>query len=800
MLIEVVENIGKMKKIGLFLSLFLYVLFNSFGCDRTSVVVTSATFDGTEYTYTANVCLGISPNWGPTGGITLNADQNITGTSTPTITSNYNYCSVDLTFNGQGCASAAMGQAPAGGTVQSASVTASASTGGGDLSYNPSGSPGWLAPEDIRGDCADCNNPAQLCWTVVFTTDDPISTIQLEGGESGTECPDEFDNTIPTVVVCIPADLSSVVNGGATTTVCEGDPIDLNSNCTTCVTSGGGRTTYSWSGPNGYSSTSDNPGSFSATANSGGTYTLSGETAGCPTQTTSVTVNLNPLPTGALGTPALYDCNSVDVPISFTGAGDWTFTYQIDGVDQAPITTGTNPYILSVSTAGTITLNATAGVTNTTCAGAGSVSGSTDAFISAVNSYAGSDFMPDPTTDYTIDATATAGNPGNDTILTPVPISNGTDENVPDGGSGSTSISLSGITSNCPLDAANIPTDAICFNYLHTKANNELGGTVCIGGNCVTIGVGDLKKTGGGGSGTRYCLPYGDVLNLLDGQSCSSTITLTLTDNGGSSSSGTIKNFEVNLQDAAITPRPNPSYSWAAASGGADVSFLSSTTIEDPVFNAPGGTAAGCYELTITDGAGCTSLDQVCFSALVLELGLMQFDAEVTAQNTVKLNWEFDELLKDKSYFVERSMDGINYVNLSSAVMPNETGQFEYTDIDPLSKGYYRLREEDPTGFKDYSMVRFVSLDKHNELSILKIFPQPVSNNSSVHVSVQSGKVRQAVINVLDLNGRLIDSFKRDLNQGVTTLDLPFKNAKAGLYALEITTMDRKIVAKVNKN
>jgi gliding motility-associated-like protein len=46
----------------------------------------------------------------------------------------------------------------------------------------------------------------------------------------------------------------------------------------------------------------------------------------------------------------------VDIIINFTGNPPWEFIYAIDGVQQAPITTSTNPYILTTSQPGTYTL------------------------------------------------------------------------------------------------------------------------------------------------------------------------------------------------------------------------------------------------------------------------------------------------------------------------------------------------------------------------------------------------------------------------------------------------------------
>ena len=65
-----------MKKI-LTVILSLIFISDSFSCDKTSISITSVVNNGAYYTYTAQVCIGISPNWGETNSFCINADKNI---------------------------------------------------------------------------------------------------------------------------------------------------------------------------------------------------------------------------------------------------------------------------------------------------------------------------------------------------------------------------------------------------------------------------------------------------------------------------------------------------------------------------------------------------------------------------------------------------------------------------------------------------------------------------------------------------------------------------------------------------
>ncbi len=51
-------------------------------------------------------------------------------------------------------------------------------------------------------------------------------------------------------------------------------------------------------------------------------------------------------------TVAVCDGSSIDIPVTFTGTGPWTFTYTVDSLNPTTISTTDNPYILSTTQAG----------------------------------------------------------------------------------------------------------------------------------------------------------------------------------------------------------------------------------------------------------------------------------------------------------------------------------------------------------------------------------------------------------------------------------------------------------------
>jgi gliding motility-associated-like protein len=92
-----------------------------------------------------------------------------------------------------------------------------------------------------------------------------------------------------------------------------------------------------------------------------------------------IDIEVLPPPTATLSGSGLI-CSggggTVDLSVAFTGGdGPWTFVYQINGVNQAPITTSSNPYTLTVNQTANYTLSSVT-YPNSNCVGTVSGSGS----------------------------------------------------------------------------------------------------------------------------------------------------------------------------------------------------------------------------------------------------------------------------------------------------------------------------------------------------------------------------------------------------------------------------------------
>jgi len=184
---------------------------------------------------------------------------------------------------------------PAGFYFDNANITG---TNAGNNFGDP-GNCGWTFCWDLTVS-STCLNGASLNVNVNTTGD----------GESGSwaspGCVDDPSTVFAAVQLCCPL---TATNTGA---YCVGGTIQLNG-------TGGG--TYSWSGPNGFSSTLQNP-TLPATIAAAGVYTLEINNAGC-ISTTTTTVVVNPINTvgNASTNPTLCVNTAISPDITFTTVG-----------------------------------------------------------------------------------------------------------------------------------------------------------------------------------------------------------------------------------------------------------------------------------------------------------------------------------------------------------------------------------------------------------------------------------------------------------------------------------------------
>lgn len=211
-----------------------------------------------------------------------------------------------------------------------------------------------------RGACVNSYGPANFVTSIAgFPT-----TLQRSGMQS---CPtngaamsniwSEISYNIGRIwmyINCCAAPTATATNNGP---ICTGTPLNLSVAPVPAVPLAGNYT-YSWTGPNGFTSNLQNPSIANPTPAASGTYTCT-INSNCGAVTATTTVIVNPTPTAQISNVSgttIVDCNTPSISLVASGGNTYVWNNNM----------GTNAAI-GVSQAGTYTVTATsaAGCTNT---------------------------------------------------------------------------------------------------------------------------------------------------------------------------------------------------------------------------------------------------------------------------------------------------------------------------------------------------------------------------------------------------------------------------------------------------
>ncbi len=443
-----------------------------------------------------------------------------------------------------------------------------------------------------------------------------------------------------------PASCNCSVTAGNTGPVCPGNTVDLTA--TTVV----GATSYSWTGPNGYTSSQQNPTGVPVPSAPGSyTYNLTVIYSGQPcTSSTTVVVNDPLVDAGLDQTVCAGD------PVTLTGSLATTYAWDngvTDGVPFVPVASGI--YTVTGTTNGcTATDQVSVTVTPLPVVNAGNDvalcdgdavtltgSGGTLSWSNGVTN--GVSFVPVLTATYTLTGTANGCSATDDVIVTvnPLPIANaGADQAICNG----VSVTLTG-TGGTPSWTGGI-TDGLGFtpNVTTTYTLTVVDANQCVSTDDVTITVNytsvinagpdqtvcsGTAVTLAGSGGTAYTWDNG-VNDNVSFVPAVGTVTYTAIDNNPTGCSG--------QDQVTVTVNPLPIISAGndtlicfgfpiilAGQGG--VSYVWDNNAVNGISFAPPSTTT--YTVIGTDANGCQGTDQM--TVTVTPTPIVSFSPSVTS-------------------------------------------------------------------------------------------------------------------------------------------------------------------------
>jgi hypothetical protein len=130
----------------------------------------------------------------------------------------------------------------------------------------------------------------------------------------------------------------------------------------------------------------------------------------------------------------------------------------------------------------------------------------------------------------------------------------------------------------------------------------------------------------------------------------------------------------------------------------------------------------------------------------------------------------------------------------------NKTTHYVYADRDAFAATgqttlYYRIKQTDLDGHFMYSNILRVS---QNDISASRLLAEPNPFNSTLSLIYSAAETGDALVNIFDTRGVLLDEMHFTLEAGINKLDLSKLSAlEAGVYIASLTMDGRTVTVRI---
>jgi Secretion system C-terminal sorting domain/CARDB len=178
-------------------------------------------------------------------------------------------------------------------------------------------------------------------------------------------------------------------------------------------------------------------------------------------------------------------------------------------------------------------------------------------------------------------------------------------------------------------------------------------------------------------------------------------------------------------------------------------------------------------------------------------VSLLRFFAE-KGKLSNKLYWTTTQEINSKTFKIERSNNGVDFTSIGeikASSNSNSTVNYSFTDHAVFQgANFYRLQMLNTDNSFRYSNTVSVTNELQQELTI---YPSPSSGE--INIWFKSEKISPAVIQIYDMNGKLVFNKKLLANKGINSTVASISALAAGNYTVKIKTGSKIMMEQINK-
>lgn len=177
-----------------------------------------------------------------------------------------------------------------------------------------------------------------------------------------------------------------------------------------------------------------------------------------------------------------------------------------------------------------------------------------------------------------------------------------------------------------------------------------------------------------------------------------------------------------------------------------------------------------------------------------LPVKLVSFTAEKYENTQARLQWTTASEINNDHFEIERSADGDNWEAIGEVKghgTTNEQQNYSYIDAKPLAGiNYYRLKQVDEDGKYEYSSIAAVDFTSGNaeqvNTTIMQVYPNPLASGRVLNIALRESSENIRQIMITNQMGQVVYSY--DMQDQAQEYMVQGLDLAAGIYMVNVTS------------
>ena len=172
------------------------------------------------------------------------------------------------------------------------------------------------------------------------------------------------------------------------------------------------------------------------------------------------------------------------------------------------------------------------------------------------------------------------------------------------------------------------------------------------------------------------------------------------------------------------------------------------------------------------------------FGGVSLPIVLSSFEVTPINKNDVQIKWTTESELNFDYFELQKSHDGISFYKVTKVISEGtnvHTKNYSFIDDSPFEGiNYYRLKEVDLNGKENYSVIKSIDIQNHD--NHFEIYPNPANQSIFIEGLINSDNY---TIEIINISGQIIFQNKFELEE-LNPLKIDIKSLNPGIYFLTV--------------